>query len=85
MFELLQGKGFALTLASGERVEVDFGPLSNSTNRNISKEAFKATGGKSLNAEIRVYNTTQREPTLIRNNASVEDFLAIVNGDVSNT
>jgi hypothetical protein len=84
MFQVMPGKGFALELQDGSRIEVDFGPMSRSENINISKEAFAAGGGKSGTAEIRHFKKGDtRLASFVRNNATVDDFISIVSGNVT--
>jgi hypothetical protein len=83
MFQLLKGKGFALTLADGTKLEVDFGPMSRSENINISKQAFEATGGKSRDAEIRVFQPGESRPSFVRTKASVDDLATLISGNMT--
>lgn len=77
MFKVLPGKGFAITFENGTLVEIDFGPLSQSENKNISKEAFKATGGQSGTAEFRVYRKGDSSPSAVHDNVTAEQAIKL--------
>jgi hypothetical protein len=47
--------GFSLVFASGHRAEIDFGPMSQSENKNVSKKEFEVRS-QARNAEIRLFN-----------------------------
>lgn len=79
MFDFLKpGKGYAMTLDNKTRIEVDFGPMSNSEKKNSSQRECDHSPA-SRNAEIRVYVPGDgSKPSLVRNNATVEDFFDII-------
>lgn len=84
MFDLLKlGKGYSMTFDSGRRVEVDFGPMSNSEKVNSSqKECDHAPA--SSDAEIRVFEPGDgSKPSFVRNNAKLEDLASILNDAAS--
>lgn len=55
MFDFLKpGKGYAITLNNGRRIEVDFGPMSRSEKNNSSQKECDHSPA-SRDAEIRVY------------------------------
>ena len=76
MFQVIPGHGFALTFGNGVRAEIDFGPLSHSENRNISKQAFAAANGKSGNAELRIYQPGDRQPSVRHDNVTPAELVA---------
>jgi len=47
--------GFSLLFASGLKLEVDFGPMSESNNKTVSKREFEHSP-KGTNAELRLFN-----------------------------
>jgi len=78
MFDLLKpGKGFAITFDNGRRVEVDFGPMSQSEKVNSSQKECD-TFPQSMNAEIRSYEKGDTKPSFVRNYATAEDLANIL-------
>ena len=79
MFHLLPGKGFALTFANRVRAEIDFGPLSQSENKNISKEAFKAANGNCGTAEVRIYKPGDgSQPSVVHDNVKADTLVKLL-------
>ena len=81
MFDFLKpGKGYAITLSNGRRIEVDFGPLSHSEKINSSQKECDHSPA-SRDAEIRVYepgDTTK--PSEVIYNATPDNFCALLGG-----
>lgn len=82
MFELLKNthmgglSGFAMTLSNGRRIEVDFGPLSESEGKNRTKKEFEHNM-RSSNAEVRIYEDGQQRPYETLSNCTPEQFFGI--------
>jgi len=79
MFDMLKpGKGYAMTLANGTRIEVDFGPMSQSEKVNSSQKECDVSP-QSRDAEIRIYEPGSGvTPSFIRGNSSVDDLADIM-------
>ncbi len=66
MFDFLKpGKGFAITFNSGNRVEIDFGPLSHSEKKNASQKECDHSPA-SRNCEFRFYRKGEAVPSFIK-------------------
>lgn len=78
MFDMLKpGKGYAITFANGNRVEVDFGPMSRSEKFNSSQKECDHQPA-SRDAEIRVYVPDNQVPSETYYNTSAEDLINIL-------
>jgi hypothetical protein len=83
MFEFLKNThmggltGMAFTVVStGQRIELDFGPLSQSERNSATKKEFE-NNPRSANAEVRIYSK-DGNLEFNRSNMSVEEFFDLV-------
>jgi hypothetical protein len=76
MFELSK-QGFNLHFKNGNQLHVDFGPMSESENKNRSAKEF-ASFPKSGDAEVRLYTPASNQPKQVYRNVSAENFVAMI-------